>query len=1113
MSHKVQSASRSQLCDAITMEASPQVHTTATGRPQRPGVGPRRPQSAIASLRLQIPAKLSLVPVHGKYGKVNPINSPLHDSQSPVSVHFGLPTQEDNESPFESLLDSPWRSRDLLPASAALPSDIAIALPIPVRCRAALCARPPAAQNAVRVAPRATPALPRAQLALPCALPCAVRERSHAARAPRPALPAPALRHLRAPCLSRLRATLPWPATALPARTALPCATTHTAAWPPSLQPALQPALHAAPRALPYLYELPALPTVAPLLRCRPPTAQHCHWCCCPVCAAAAACATAALPTLLVSTLPALRRRKAPCLRCCAAVCSLPALLVRCPCCLHWLHFHSAAAAAALALPPCCCRSSPCYCSYSPAGAATALAAAATALAAAATALAAATTALAAATTALAAAATALAAAATALAAACYCCMHCCCLALLLLLSAAAAAERAAAPSVPAAATRCRSNVLLPLLHALLLLPLLHALLLLPLLHALLLLLSAATYCSCCSLLLLLLAAAVAPCCCCYLLLLLSTATAAATPLAAPAVRLLLRAAAAATCCSCRSFLLLLLLAAATPCCCCSLLPLLLATAAAGGGAAGSAGSAAGAGGAGGATGSAGGAGPTTDRHCLSWPLSQQLQRLGVDSSTHCLSRTTPPLSSFASPSSSVEAAALGASESAAALGASESAATLGARASPATGPSSAEALHTFILDSGASRYFFHDCTTLTPLAAPVPVSLADPTGGPVVARAFTVLSCPALPSGSLSGLDLPTFSTNLVSNAAIQDVWVDTFIPEGQRVAICTCSRTGRHLATFTRRLGSSLYTLTTTSAQVAESGQVAASSQVSASGQLAESCSCRVLSHQTLLWHHHLGHPSLLRLRSMHSRILRAAPHSSEFPPTTAPPQTLHMDVWGPAPVGGTDQERYFLLAVDDYMRYTTVIPLRRKADDFPVLRLHSVRGGEFSSDLLAEFCRDEGIRQSFTLPASPQQNGFAERCIGLIMEVARTSMIHAATPHFPWLFAVRYAAHQLNLWPRPTAVDSGAETTGAEPGGAETEGEGSMGVATGGAGSGGAETRGADAGGAASPGGGGDSSPAGARATSRGGARDTVGGTGGAAGAGGTRAASGGGAGATG
>ncbi|CAI7780163.1 unnamed protein product [Closterium sp. NIES-54] len=167
------------------------------------------------------------------------------------------------------------------------------------------------------------------------------------------------------------------------------------------------------------------------------------------------------------------------------------------------------------------------------------------------------------------------------------------------------------------------------------------------------------------------------------------------------------------------------------------------------------------------------------------------------------------------------------------------------------------------------------------------------------------------------------------------------------------------------------------------------------------------------------------------------RAAPHSSSFPPTTAPLQTLHMDVWGPAHVSRQGRERYFLLVVDDYTRYTTVFPLRCKGEvfavlipwirtvrlqlrkrfgqDLPVLRLHSDRGGEFSSDLLRDFCHGEGITQSFTLSDSPQQNGIAERRIGLVMEVARTSMIHAAAPHFLWPFAVRYAAHQLNLWPR--------------------------------------------------------------------------------------------------
>ncbi|CAI7899566.1 unnamed protein product [Closterium sp. NIES-54] len=147
--------------------------------------------------------------------------------------------------------------------------------------------------------------------------------------------------------------------------------------------------------------------------------------------------------------------------------------------------------------------------------------------------------------------------------------------------------------------------------------------------------------------------------------------------------------------------------------------------------------------------------------------------------------------------------------------------------------------------------------------------------------------------------------------------------------------------------------------------------------------------------------------------------------------------MDVWGPARIRGQGHERYFLLVMDDYSRYPSVFPLRSKGEvtevliywirgacrqlsesfgsDLPVLRLHSDRGGEFSSDLLRAFYRAEGIRQTFTLLASPQQNGIAERRIGMVMDVARTSMIHAAAPHFLWPFAVQYAAHQINLQPR--------------------------------------------------------------------------------------------------
>ncbi|CAI7780667.1 unnamed protein product [Closterium sp. NIES-54] len=284
--------------------------------------------------------------------------------------------------------------------------------------------------------------------------------------------------------------------------------------------------------------------------------------------------------------------------------------------------------------------------------------------------------------------------------------------------------------------------------------------------------------------------------------------------------------------------------------------------------------------------------------------------------------------------------------------------------------------------------------------------------------------------------------STNLVSGADLQDAWVDQFTPGGQRVTHCTCSRTGRHLATFTRRPGSSLYTLTTAPPPVSASGPVAASSQVfaatSRSSPAPAPCSCRPLAHETLLWHHRLGHPSLPRLRGMASRALvsglprslptlppgpaptcvpcvegrqRAAPHSSSFPPTEAPLQTLHMDVWGLARVRGQRHERYFLLVVDNYSRYTTVFPLRSK--------------GEVP----------EGIRQTLTLPASLQQNGIAERRIGMVMDVAHTSMIHAAAPHFLWPFALLSAILMRTSCPPMSFPVSSLASLLTHPGGSST------------------------------------------------------------------------------
>ncbi|CAI7879293.1 unnamed protein product [Closterium sp. NIES-53] len=355
-------------------------------------------------------------------------------------------------------------------------------------------------------------------------------------------------------------------------------------------------------------------------------------------------------------------------------------------------------------------------------------------------------------------------------------------------------------------------------------------------------------------------------------------------------------------------------------------------------------------------------------------------------------------------------------------LGASVSA--LGACVASTPGSPQAVASLSFTLDFGASQCFFRDHTTLTPLLAPVLVAVADPSLGPAVARSSTTLPCPVVPSGVLRGLHIPSFTHNLVGVGYLQDRGITVTFVGGGRTALCTDAVTGRVLATFTREPRSGLYVLHTENSPVSTSPQVVASPQVPvpppvvASGQVAACCLCRSFTHRTLLWHHRLGHSSIPRLRTMASHCLvsglprvfpslppspappctscvasrlHADPHSSSLRLTTAPFQTLHLDVWGPAPTQGPEWERYFLVVVDNFSRHYYRI-LRRA-----------------------------GHRTVVDAAGVPTTEWIAERRIGLVMDIARTSMIHARAPHFLWPYAVCYAAHQLNLQPRVSRLEA--------------------------------------------------------------------------------------------
>ncbi|CAI7933198.1 unnamed protein product [Closterium sp. NIES-54] len=371
---------------------------------------------------------------------------------------------------------------------------------------------------------------------------------------------------------------------------------------------------------------------------------------------------------------------------------------------------------------------------------------------------------------------------------------------------------------------------------------------------------------------------------------------------------------------------------------------------------------------------------------------------------------------------------------------------------------------------------------------------LADPSEGPVVSRFSTVLPCPAVPSGSLSSLHLPSFSTNLVSTAALQDVMVTTTTPGSQRVSICTCTRTGRHLVTFTRRPGSSLYTLATEPPQVAPQFPLT-------SIPLPVCSSVRVRPGSRLLlvsppdapdssvapppasplpatpsWHA-LPPPCLWSSQVSASPPALACPTPSSLRRGAAARRSslllVSLDECSPADsphgsVGPSPREWIGLRALLSAVR----LQLREQFhQDLPVLRLHFPRVSLPETSPTLRWTGEVGDASMFRVWGS----------CAFVRDTSADKLSARAIPcdvtfdesvPFYCLFPDRSAPPlPLPLFlapgPPPVAVSSGAArgaacggaaSGGAEPGGAESEGAGSWGVELGGEEPGGAEPRGA-------------------------------------------------------
>jgi hypothetical protein len=205
-----------------------------------------------------------------------------------------------------------------------------------------------------------------------------------------------------------------------------------------------------------------------------------------------------------------------------------------------------------------------------------------------------------------------------------------------------------------------------------------------------------------------------------------------------------------------------------------------------------------------------------------------------------------------------------------------------------------------------------------------------------------------------------------------------------------------------------------------------------------------CHLRKHdESWLWHRRLGNINfdhLIKLKNLEAvkNLLRISKpqdsmckscqvgkqnrtqfKSKRFTSTEKPLQLVHMDLCGPSRQEGTGKENYFMLIIDDYSRLTWIAFLKFKI--FKALietqtgkRLKAVRldrGGEFMSRDFKEFCDEHGIKREYTIPRTPQQNGFVERQNRTVQEMARSMMNEKNIGQTYWVEAIHTVVHVLN------------------------------------------------------------------------------------------------------
>ncbi|GJS88518.1 retrovirus-related pol polyprotein from transposon TNT 1-94 [Tanacetum coccineum] len=193
--------------------------------------------------------------------------------------------------------------------------------------------------------------------------------------------------------------------------------------------------------------------------------------------------------------------------------------------------------------------------------------------------------------------------------------------------------------------------------------------------------------------------------------------------------------------------------------------------------------------------------------------------------------------------------------------------------------------------------------------------------------------------------------------------------------------------------------------------------------------------IDENSTLWHRRLGHVNMRLIQSLASKELvrnlpklkfdqhfcdackiRKQAHASHkaknIVSTTRCLELLHMDLFGPSVVRSYRGNRYTLVIVDDYSRYTWTRFLKDKTEAFDQFEIFSKKiqnqlgctivsirtdhGREFDNEVqFGEFCNANGITHNFSAPRTPQSNGVVERKNRTLQEMSRTMLNEQSLP----------------------------------------------------------------------------------------------------------------------